>query len=195
MTNYCITVKFHFDLLAPIYEILIPPVFPQEMLTLLGDLKGKKILEVGGGTGRLAQYLLKYSDEVWIMDPSLPMLYKAKKANRELKLIHGYAEKQPFPDEFFDLIIAVDSLHHWDHHEKGIQEVYRVLKSRGIFFIGEIHPKDKAGHFIVQMEKTLLMRSRFFMPSELLKILKENNFSIVDIGWLKKPTYFVKAVK
>ena len=187
--------KFHFDILAPIYEIIIPPVFPEELLNILGDLENKKILEVGGGTGRLAQYFTSKTKNVWVMDPSVQMLYKALKSERKLKLVHGYAEKQPFPNDFFDLVIAVDSLHHWDNQEEGIKETFRVLKEGGKFFVGEIHPKHKLGHFIVTMEKSLFMKSRFFTPKKLIELLKSNGFKIENIGWLKHPTYFISAIK
>ncbi len=40
----------------------------------------------------------------------------------------GSVEQLPFVSESFDLVITVLSLHHWKEKNKGISEIYRVLK-------------------------------------------------------------------
>ena len=187
--------KFHFDLLAPIYDYLIPPIKPREILSNIVLDPSFKVLEVGGGTGRLASFLSKHVGEVYSLEPSLPMLYKSSKSNHFVKHVHGYAEEQPFPNEFFDLVFSVDSLHHWDDQERGLQEIHRVLKPGGELFIAEIHPNTRSGHFIVSMEKAFLMKSCFFTPTQLRELLLQCGFIIKKLGWLEKPTYFVLAKK
>lgn len=49
--------------------------------------------------------------------------------------VNGYAEDMPFPDNYFDAIIAVNSLDHVDNFEKTAQEIQRVLKPQGKLYM------------------------------------------------------------
>lgn len=43
----------------------------------------------------------------------------------------------PFADEYFDMVIMVDTIHHLEHREKTMDEVTRVLKRGGLLLIFE----------------------------------------------------------
>jgi demethylmenaquinone methyltransferase/2-methoxy-6-polyprenyl-1,4-benzoquinol methylase len=188
--------KFHFDLLAPIYNWIFPPKKPEKLLEILqcSDLCGK-ILEVGGGTGRTLTFFEPFSDDLWLVEPSKHMLAQAKKKFPKLNTVFAYAEDLPFPDDSFDTIIVVDSLHHWDRQDEGLREVHRVLKPNGKFIIEEIHPRWKTGYMIERMEAWMKMYSTFYQPPELIKLLKSVGFRIKKHGWVRQPTYFVYSTK
>ncbi len=185
--------KFSFDIIAPIYDKLIPYQEPREILDQL-PRAFETMIEIGAGTGKFAEFFLPLVNEAWLLDPSPRMLIRAKRRNHRFKIKTGVAENLPFPDSFFDLILVSDSLHHWDDPEKGIAEIKRCLKPSGHLVIVEINPKTKPGRFITSMEKTLLMKSTFFTPEHLHILLTNNELRTKKIGKLRGPTYYIIAV-
>ena len=189
--------KGFFDVISPVYDFIIrgsPPAILPELLRLKGS---ERILEVGAGTGRSIKDLVKnsYSYSIWLLEPSIQMLRIASKKYPDVNIVHGYAEKLPFPSGSYDRIFAIDSFHHWDDHVKSLDEIYRVLKHRGLFLLIEFDPLTRIGHFIRSMEKTLLMGSKFFKPSELEKMLLNAGFEVVDYRKIDSGTYAMVSMK
>lgn len=81
------------------------------------DPKGL-ILDIGAGTGLSAEYF----ENIILLEPSKNMLRQAKG-----RKVLGKAEKIPFPDNKFDAVISVTSLHHTDI-KKAIKEIKRISK-------------------------------------------------------------------
>ena len=71
-----------YDLAAANYdnkEAYLDSFEKNKLLPLLGDLKGKKVLDVGAGTGRLTLRLAKLGADVMALDISVVMLEEIKK--------------------------------------------------------------------------------------------------------------------
>lgn len=68
----------HFDLLAPLYEFFIPPKDPQEMWALADLPTDGALLDAGGGTGRVAQFMNGKADLIVVADLSCKMLAEAR---------------------------------------------------------------------------------------------------------------------
>ena len=102
----------------------------------LGDVKGKKILELGCGAGEASVYFAKKGAIVTATDLSQGMLdVTMKLANLHgttLSTVKTPAAPLPFPDNSFDIIYAANVLHHVDL-EITLQECRRVLKPGGKF--------------------------------------------------------------
>ena len=94
-----------------------------------------KSLELGCGTGRLANSLFQISAEVYGVDLSEAVLKIAQEKYPKLKLQCSEVVNLPYPDNYFDLVIINGSLHHFFAVEKTFQEAYRVLKSGGAFVL------------------------------------------------------------
>ncbi|MFA6307671.1 MAG: methyltransferase domain-containing protein [Patescibacteria group bacterium] len=101
----------------------------------LGDKHINKSLELGCGTGRLANSLFKISDEVYGVDISEEVLKIAKQKYPNLKLECSEVTKLPYQDDYFDMVIINGSLHHFFAVEKTFNEAYRVLKTGGAFVL------------------------------------------------------------
>ena len=101
----------HFGLLAPFYDRAIKPAFPQKLITLLDLPADGLVLDAGGGTGRIAQFLTGKIQSIVIADSSLEMLQQAAQKNC-CSLVCSNTESLPFPDELFTRILMVDALHH-----------------------------------------------------------------------------------
>ncbi len=99
------------------------------------DKKIQNTLELGSGTGRLANNLFKLSDNVYGIDISQEVLKIAQKKFPRLKLSCGEVVNLPYQDNFFDLVIINGSLHHFFAVEKTLEQAYRVLKPGGFFVL------------------------------------------------------------
>lgn len=60
----------HFDFLAPFYETFIPPKDPQEMWAMADLPVSGVLLDAGGGTGRVAQFMVGHKN-IAVYDGSL----------------------------------------------------------------------------------------------------------------------------
>tara|TARA_B100000073_G_C23708713_1_gene563358 strand:+ start:741 stop:1412 length:672 start_codon:yes stop_codon:yes gene_type:complete len=96
------------------------------------DLPNKpKILDVGCGKGYLLYDFLKVipDAEVFGIDISEYAIENSKKEIRE-NLIQGSATKLPWPEDYFDLVISINTIHCLYAYDlqKSIKEIQRVGK-------------------------------------------------------------------
>ncbi len=102
----------------------------------LGDLRGRRVLELGCGLGELSCLLAKSGAEVTAFDISPLSVYVAEKRAEMLSVTENIrfcvaaGEALPFPSGSFDVIFAKGVLHHL-HAETSRPELYRVLKPGG----------------------------------------------------------------
>jgi ubiquinone/menaquinone biosynthesis C-methylase UbiE len=106
------------------------------ILKKLGNLHGKKVLELGCGAGEASVYFAKKGAIATATDISGGMLVVVKKLakihNVSVRTVKCRSDKIPFPDASFDIVYAANLLHHVKH-ESTLKESYRILKKGGIF--------------------------------------------------------------
>ena len=162
----------HFDFIAPIFSRVGYASF--EALQEFADLPTSgRVLDAGGGTGRVAALVRAHAGEVVIADPSLGMLRQADRAR--LGLACANSEALPFPGESFDRIIMVDALHHVIHQGETARELYRVLRPGGRIVIEEPDIRAFGVKMVAAAEKLLLMRSHFLAPDEIAALFSFDN--------------------
>ena len=112
------------------------------ILELLGDVRGRTILDVGCGDGTLALELNKRDAIVTGIDTSDAMIEAARAAARpqhaDVTFILAPAEAIPFPPESFDAIVAVTILCFVQDAAPVFAEIARVLRPGGFLVIGEL---------------------------------------------------------
>lgn len=102
----------------------------------LGNVAGKKILEIGCGNGELSIWLAKNNADAYgldISDESIAIAEKRIVANNLTRNIHFVAcpaEHVPYENDFFDIVFINVSLHHLDI-DVALKELRRVLKPKG----------------------------------------------------------------
>jgi ubiquinone/menaquinone biosynthesis C-methylase UbiE len=164
----------HFNLIAPIFSRVGYSSFGimQEVAAL--PVKGR-VLDVGGGTGRVAALLGDLAGEVVIADPSWGMLRQADSTRMELACANS--EALPFPEESFERIIMVDAMHHVVHQGDTAQEMYRVLKPGGRIIIEEPDIRILGVKLVALAEKMLFMRSHFLSPDAIVNLFSFDHIS------------------
>jgi len=110
-------------------------------LFALGNVQGKKILDIGCGTGEYLDVIAKMGGLVSGQDISPDYVnsalknLKEKGINADIKT--GDTTRLLFDDNFFDGVFSADFFEHITYEQKNkvVSEVYRVLKPGGIFVI------------------------------------------------------------
>jgi putative AdoMet-dependent methyltransferase len=104
---------------------------------------GMKILDVGIGTGNLAQRFLDLDCEIWGMDYSTKMLEEARKKAPDVKLLHVDV-RSDWPSDLkvgFDRIVSAYTLHHLNLEGK-IDVIKRMsielLQEGGSIIVGDV---------------------------------------------------------
>jgi len=160
----------HFDWIAPIYDTIIPGSNIDQLIQYGKFPCDGKVLDLGGGTGRVTRELLHIQPNIILVDSSLGMLRVANQ-NLRVNLTLCLAEKLPFPSNSFDRVILIDTLHHVIDTSIALRECLRVLKRDGLLIIQEPDIEQWGGRLIALLEKILLMRSHLLRIREVHNIL------------------------
>ena len=102
------------------------------------SLKGKKILDIGFGTGWLTAEFQKKAKMVYGIELSKSSLKISKYRFKNCKNVNlriASAEKIPFKENFFDFVSSYGVLHHTSNDFKCYKEIHRVLKPGGKCFL------------------------------------------------------------
>ncbi|MHA2246196.1 MAG: class I SAM-dependent methyltransferase [Candidatus Hodarchaeales archaeon] len=122
------------------------PVAPGEReLVLLGDVKGKKVLELGCGGGQNSIVLTKWGAEVIGLDISELQLEHAnslaKKEEVQVRFVQGRMEDLgQFESNTFDIVISSHAIGYVDDLKAVFKETERVLKPEGFLVFCFEHP-------------------------------------------------------
>jgi ubiquinone/menaquinone biosynthesis C-methylase UbiE len=114
--------------------------FRERIITLARIERGESVLDIGCGTGTLAIAAARHvgpTGEVYGIDPSPQMIArasrKAVKAGAHAVFELAVAEKLPFPDSRFNVVLSTLMLHHLPRNtrQECASEIRRVLKPGG----------------------------------------------------------------
>jgi SAM-dependent methyltransferase len=92
---------------------------------------GRRVLDLGAGTGKLTAGLLALGVEVTAVEPDAEMLAELRRALPDVPALQGGAEAIPLPDGSVDAVLAGNAMHWFDIDVAG-PEIARVLAPGGI---------------------------------------------------------------
>jgi SAM-dependent methyltransferase len=115
------------------------------MLDVLGDIDGKRILDLGCGEGRFSRILAQQGASLTGVDLSSRMIDLAREAEAKEPLGVDYhvadaADVSFLPDSSFDIVLAYLSLFDVPDYESAIREAGRILVPSGRFVFSVSHP-------------------------------------------------------
>jgi demethylmenaquinone methyltransferase / 2-methoxy-6-polyprenyl-1,4-benzoquinol methylase len=146
-------ISHRYDFLNHFLSMGIDRAWRRKAIGYLKTTAPKLILDVATGTGDFAiQALTLNPDKVTGVDISEGMLEVGRKKIRErsltskIELLYGDSEKLPFPENNFDAVTVAFGVRNFEDLEKGITEIYRVLKPGGMLVVLEFS-KPKAFPF------------------------------------------------
>jgi len=160
----------HFGFIAPWYDKIITNRIYDELIEL-AELPDKgRLLDIGGGTGRVAELLTGKVGQIEIVDVSMGMLRIARKKN--LRTVCASTISLPYQAEKFSRILVIDALHHFNSQEEVIKEVWRVLEPGGMVIINEPNYDQLSGKMIRILEKVLMMNSHFLRDDTIVLLFR-----------------------
>lgn len=160
----------HFNLLGPIYDLIFGRSKNQEIVELTDASDGQRILDVGGGTGRISVLLNSSMTKVIVADAAMNMIRQAH--DKGIQAVNAASEKLPFSDQSFDRIVMVDAFHHVEDQQISLGEMWRLLANNGKIIIEEPNFHNLFVKMIALGEKLLLMRSHFVTPEKIAEMFQ-----------------------
>ena len=144
----------------------------KKVVEIISQTHPNKILDVATGTGDLAIQLAQSGAvEIIGLDISPGMLevgknkIKGKKLDTLISMIVADSENLPFENNYFDAITVAFGVRNFENLEKGLLEIYRVLKPGGIFVILETSVPEKTPYkqvYKLYTKRILPMIGRIF---------------------------------
>lgn len=150
MTNNTSVKQTFFDRWAPNYDWLFPSVIYQaihkRLLEYVNLPTSANVLDLGCGTGKLLHRLAVNIPNLrgTGLDLSPEMINQANNRNfhqQRLTFLLGNAEEMPFADEEFDAVFNTISFLHYPHPQQVFNEVSRVLRPGGYFYLVDSYLK------------------------------------------------------
>ncbi len=150
-------------------------------LSLLPEVKGKRVLDVGCGPGVYSEWLVGHGAEVVAFDANSKMVKLAKRRLGSRAHVLRANLEQPLdflPKASFDLVICplvLDYVRDWDFV---FRQLYQVLKSKGclVFSIG--HPFDDYDKY---------RQTSNYFNVELVKFTWKGFGKVVDMPFYRRP--------
>ncbi len=170
-----------FDEIAPVYDFLNRvlsfgldwhwrKVALRMAYQLLPPLRSLATLDVATGTGDFA-LLLRTLPQAGVVgiDLSEEMLRRARRKVPEARFVRAVAEALPFEDASFDLVTVGFGARNFQDLEKGLSEIRRVLKPRGVAaFLEPMIPKQRTVRriYLAYFKHILPQIARLFSTSD-----------------------------
>lgn len=137
-------ISHRYDFLNHFLSLGIDKQWRKKAIRFIEPLKPKQILDVATGTGDFAlQALTIHPDKVTGVDISTGMLAmgrsKIKKLNldKKVELLEGDSENLPFEENKFDAVTVAFGVRNFENLEKGLLEIFRVMKPGAMVVILE----------------------------------------------------------
>jgi SAM-dependent methyltransferase len=109
----------------------------------------QRVLEIGCGTGHWLRQLQHLNVSAMGVDPSWPMLSRARAKLGPGRLIRACAENLPFANGRFDSTFSINAHHHFSDKHKAIEETRRVLRPGGALMMIALDPHAGADQWWV----------------------------------------------
>ena len=124
--------------------------------TIKKYFKGKRCLEIGSAEGLMTKYLIKYFDEVTVIEGSQKLLNQIpnyRNLIKKNKLLEEYKSKYKY-----DTIILDHVLEHVKDPNIILRKINTLLSPKGVFIVGV--PNADSIHRLVAVEMGILKKKK-----------------------------------
>jgi len=155
----------------------------EESCKLFGDITGKRLLEIGCGSGESLCYLGEQAPaELWGMDISERQIEKAGQAlavrGLSATIICSPMEAEcGIPADYFDIVYSVYAIGWTTDLEGTFQRIASYLKRGGLFIFSWSHPIHKC---VAMEDDVLAFKKRYFDESWYSVTLGESTLTLCD---------------
>lgn len=138
------SISGRYDFLNHFLSLGIDRGWRKKAIKILAESKPERMLDVATGTGDFALQALSLNPEKIIgVDISEGMLEVGRKKMAERQVSHkielqvGDSENLPFADNNFDAVTVGFGVRNFENLQKGLQEIYRVMKPNATLVVLE----------------------------------------------------------
>lgn len=158
-----VAAMFYGGTALPEYGPLAPT---EDQLNLIPDLGGKKVLELGCGSGHSLAYLWEHKNasELWALDISDEQIRFTREFLEERKIpaklfLSSMDENPGIPENYFDLVVSIYSLGWTPDLTRTLTLIDSYLKPGGIFIFSWEHPVYQSLNYEARIEKYIFEHS------------------------------------
>lgn len=167
-------------------------------LPLLTELSDASVIDIGCGSGPMVRRIatkLK-NGAVYGIDPTAKMIEHAKAktpdfSHVKVEFIQTGAARLPFDACCIDVVLALNSLHHWPDVAQGLEEIYRVMRQgASLLIVDEIFDETVELHKPnEQLEQDLEAHIHAYkQPENIITALKQAGFAEITHQVFKQTT-------
>jgi len=184
--------RFDFDLIADSYDSWYAgrrgAMYDRLEKKLIADFlpagaEGKKLLEVGCGTGHWSRFFSEYGFEVTGVDVSERMINATLQKgipNVSFHIADGHL--LPFADDSFDLTAAITTLEFVRDTEAVLREMIRCTRKPGQIILGVLNGLSKVNRQRQNRAESSFANARLFSPVELKEFLEPFGQVEITVG-------------
>jgi ubiquinone/menaquinone biosynthesis C-methylase UbiE len=137
------------------------------LLSILGDVSGKRVLDAACGPGLLIEQLVSRGASVVGFDASGEMVELASRrvsSERATVLRAVFGERRPLADSGFDLVVWALAIYYADDRSAAFSEFFRVVRAGGAVVFSTHHPtaewlRDGGSYFDVRRTEQVWARA------------------------------------
>lgn len=177
----------HFDTIAAEYDASLPPHVVEHYLRkrarfVIEHCPRGRGLDVGCGTGLLAERLADRGYRMTGVDPSAGMLDLLRARESPVEAVHASGTALPFQDDSFDTVLTVAVLHHIADRvdvRRTLAEMVRVVRPGGRILVWDHNPRNPYWRRIMARVPQDTGDERLVPEAELLDGLRAGGAAIV----------------
>ena len=157
-------------------------------ISLLGDVSGRRVLEVGCGAGPLTAWLVDHGASVMATDisPEMAKLARRRIGDRATVLVADLGEPLSFAqDASFDLVVGSLVLHYLRDWTPVLSEFRRVLTGDGVVVFSTHHPT---------MDAELHSPNDYFAIKRVTEVWKKGQGEFEVTFWRRPLTAMSEAI-
>lgn len=184
--------RFDFDLVAGSYDTWYASrrgaMYDRLEKKLIADflpaeVEGKRLLEVGCGTGHWSRFFSEYGFEVTGLDVSERMINAAlQKATPNVSFHMADGHLLTFEDSTFDVTAAITTLEFVRDAEAVLREMIRCTRKPGMILLGVLNRLSKVNQQRQDRAESPYAAARLFSPVELKQLLQPYGRVEITVG-------------